>query len=69
MSKPMHAWFAECARCKRICEKANMQRIYVEKERYKSPTILCYLCMGCFCSVMAEWESYTPIQICEEDVR
>lgn len=55
MSKPMHAWMAECARCKRMGLKAEMERIFVERQRY-NPTILCYLCQGCFLAVLDEWE-------------
>lgn len=51
-----HHWLAECARCKRVGDKRDMQRLFIEKQRYACPTILCFLCQSCFCALLDEWE-------------
>lgn len=56
MANIRHYWLAECAACKHIGEKRNMRRIFTEKERYATPTILFYLCEGCFLTMLDKLE-------------
>ncbi len=56
MGKPHHLWLAECALCKHVGKKAAMQRLYIERKRYAAPTILCYLCKGCFQAMLETLE-------------
>ena len=48
MAQPDHYWLAECGLCKHVGKKAVMRKLYVERKPYAAPTILCYLCKGCF---------------------
>ena len=67
MAKPQHAWLAECGLCKHVGSKRNMRKLLYERQRYATPTILMYLCKGCF-RVMCEYVGdslYTDIL--EED--
>lgn len=48
MAQPQHNWLAECGLCKHVGAKKDMRKLLYERQRYAPPTVLMYLCKGCF---------------------